>query len=540
MIRALISSAPQLCKLQRCSAIFVFLTVAGYLQLVSANPSEGELAQDESKKDQSEVRGANESKSSDVSSFVIRGDLSEVDWQKHVGKQVVIEGDLVIVDTYDLARRGQITVSRNRLFVPTSQIDPNDQDADGTTSVGGSNSAAVVEAQSRNRRSSIMIDDAVTDQNVFPPPLFPTLGKIHPTVRLGSVVHEVSGLVVKQGNRIFLQVGQPLRWSPAPRPQRPDLGDAEITIASFNVLNYFTTIDDGRNKARGADSDSELVRQQAKIEAAISGLDADVIGLMELENNLDAESRLIAALNKSVGRDVYKGCGVPALFSDSPGGDDAIRVGIIYRSDRVEATERVTMIDSAEFSLARTPLVQTFRPADGGATFTVIVNHFKSKGGGGSAGAENKDRGDGQAAYNAARRSQSLAICRYIDSEHQGVKASRVIVLGDLNAYQQEDPIDALRAKGLVDLTEHVKRKVSTEFVDTDYSYVYFGQCGSLDHAFATPPLVKDVTGVSIWHINADEPRWLDYNQEYNPRSIYKADAFRSSDHDPVLIGIRK
>ena len=48
------------------------------------------------------------------------------------------------------------------------------------------------------------------------------------------------------------------------------------------------------------------------------------------------------------------------------------------------------------------------------------------------------------------------------------------------------------------------------------------------------------VTGVATWHINADEPRFVDYNQEHNPDSMYQADPFRSSDHDPILIGIGK
>lgn len=532
--------APTLCQFRHRLAICIFLLIAGHLQLVAAVAIEPKQINAESNGDQASAQGTVGSKSTAITGVVIRGDLSDVDWDQHVGTRVVIEGDLKIVDTYDLARRGQITVSRNRLFIPTSQTDPNDREADRTTAAGISNVAAVRELQDRNKRSSIVIDDTLTEQNIFPPPLFPTLGKRQPTVRLGSVVHGATGLVVKQGNRIFLQTENPLRWTPAARPQRPDLGDAELTIASFNVLNYFTTIDNGRNNARGADSVSELERQQAKIESAISGLEADVIGLMELENNLEAETRLINALNKRVGRDVYKGCGLPTNFGESAGGGDAIRVGIIYRSDRVVAINGVMMIDSDEFSSARTPLVQTFKPADGGSPFTVIVNHFKSKGGGGSAVAENKDRGDGQAAYNAARRSQSQAICRYIQNKQQDSTTSRVIVLGDLNAYQQEDPIDALRAFGLLDLTELVKKNLPSEVVPTEYTYVYFGQCGSLDHAFATPSFANDVTGVAVWHINADEPRFLDYNQEYNPPAIFSADPYRSSDHDPVLVGIKK
>ena len=471
---------------------------------------------------------------------IITGDLDAVDWNSHLGKQVVIKGDLIIVDTYDLARRGQIKVARNRLHVPTSRIDPNDADPDKNSIKGESNVAKVAAAQKRNDTASIIIDDRTTDQNVFPLSLFPQLGRTYPSIRIGSVVHGVSGRLIKDRNKLVIQSGQPLQWSPAQRPERPDLGDADITVASFNVLNYFTTLDDGQNNARGADSESELLRQEAKITSAIHGLQADVIGLMELENSIDAEVRLVAALNKKVGENVYKGCGIPDGFGTSPGGSDSIRVGIIYRSDRVDPMSDVSIVNDDAFSIARAPIVQTFRSIQGGRPFTVIVNHFKSKGGASNADAANKNKGDGQSAYNAARRLQSLAICNYIKVNHENTRQSRVLVIGDLNAYQQEDPIDALRANGLVDLHERVGQAVSSNSRDLNYTFVYYAQCGSLDHAFATPSLAADVTGISIWHINADEPRFLDYNQEYNPEEVYSSDAYRSSDHDPVLIGIRK
>jgi len=109
-----------------------------------------------------------------------------------------------------------------------------------------------------------------------------------------------------------------------------------------------------------------------------------------------------------------------------------------------------------------------------------------------------------------------------------------------LNAYEQEDPIDAMRASGLVDLRERLEAEHPTGTQERDYSYIYRTQCGNLDHAMATDSLAGDVTGVATWHINADEPRFLDYNEEYNPKTLYQANPFRSSDHDPVLIGIRK
>lgn len=468
---------------------------------------------------------------------VISGDFHLVDWKSLVGRQVTIEGEIVIVDTYNLARYGEVKVARERLQVPTSQIDPNDPAPNGVSFEGGSNVAKVTKAQKHNDKAILTLDDGLTSQNLFPPKLFPKLGTTQPTVRLGSVIKGVSGRVVEKRNTILLIPNGPLTWTPSRRPPRPDVGAADITIASFNVLNYFTTIDNGSNNARGADSKSEFARQDAKIVSAITDLQADVIGLMEIENNAGAEERLVAALNKASGKQVFKGCGIPANFAAAPGGADAIRVALIYRADRVSPVGDATIIRDNAFFAARTPIVQTFKSKQAGKPFTIVVNHFKSKGGASDANALNKNKGDGQGAYNATRRSQALAIIKYLDGLAVSGQKSRVLVLGDLNAYQQEDPIDALRAGGLVDLLS-AKQSPGGEH-RTHYSYVYAGQCGSLDHAMATKALAKDVTGVATWHINADEPRFLDYNEEFNPKSLFKVDPFRSSDHDPVLIGIR-
>ena len=325
---------------------------------------------------------------------------------------------------------------------------------------------------------------------------------------------------------------------PSERPTRPDVGKADVTVASFNVLNYFTTLNDGNNGARGANSDLELERQEAKIVAAIIGLQADVVGLMEIENNLEAEARLVFALNQKIGRPVFVGSGLPQGFQDAPGGHDAIRVGIIYRSDRVKPLSEVSMIKHDAFFKARTPIVQQFKSQKGGKPFTVVVNHFKSKGGAKNAEAADKNKGDGQGAYNATRREQALAVCNFIDILARRDSNVRVLVIGDLNAYDQEDPIDAMRASGLIDLEERLTSPTSNE-EPADYSFVYRGQSGTLDHAMATESLAKAVTGIATWHINSDEPRSMDYNTEYNPKSLFRADPFRSSDHDPVLIGIR-
>ena len=105
------------------------------------------------------------------------------------------------------------------------------------------------------------------------------------------------------------------------------------------------------------------------------------------------------------------------------------------------------------------------------------------------------------------------------------------MVIGDLNSYDKEDPIDALLAGGYTDL-------VGRFGGENAYSYVFDGQLGYLDYALAGRGLVGEVTGATVWHLNADEPDILDYNTDFKTVAPYEPNAYRSSDHDPVLVGL--
>jgi hypothetical protein len=110
-----------------------------------------------------------------------------------------------------------------------------------------------------------------------------------------------------------------------------------------------------------------------------------------------------------------------------------------------------------------------------------------------------------------------------------------VLLIGDLNSYAKEDPLTAFADAGYTNLV------VEYEGFG-NYSYVFDGLAGSLDHALASSSLVDQVTDTETWHINADEPPILDYNVEFKTpghvQSFYDPGPFRSSDHDPVVIGL--
>ena len=420
---------------------------------------------------------------------------------------------LTATETFTLARFGELSVSADgRLYQPTN--DPGDDTAE----------------QLLNSQRRLIIDDGSGVQNPDEVPFTEP-----DVIRLGDTVTDVVGVLSYGHDAWRLQpTTEPTVTRTNPRTPEPGEVGGDIQIASFNVLNYFTTLDlpgavtDTGDDPRGADSAAEFERQRAKIVAAILALDAEVVGLMEIENDADDEAvlNLVEALNAAAGEERYAAVEEP----DTGGGlfgTDAIKVAMIYQPDAVRPMHESATTQDAAFANARLPLAQRFRPVGGGQPFTVVVNHFKSKGCTGATGAD-ADQGDGQGCFNASRIAQAAALADFID----GLPGEDTLIVGDLNSYGEEDPIDVLEAAGFVDL-------VDTRLEEADqYSYVFEGQAGYLDHALVSPHLARRITGVDIWHINADEPVFLDYNTEFNPPEFYAPTPYRSSDHDPVLVGV--
>ena len=329
------------------------------------------------------------------------------------------------------------------------------------------------------------------------------------------------------------------------RPALPAV-DGSLKVASFNVLNYFLTVDTSNvcaptqnQDCRGADSGLELERQRTKMLAALSALDADIIGLMEMENTPGVEplADIVAGLP---GYD-YVDTGVT--------GTDAIRVGIIYRTSTVQLSGAHAVLDAQAFVNPRGAIVdrnrpavaQTFEEIATGERVTVVVNHLKSKGSG--CGAGDDDTTTGQGNCNLTRTLAAQELADWLATDPTGSGDRDVLIIGDLNSYAKEDPIVALQNAGYTDLV--------AEFGGPSaYGYVFDGQLGYLDHALANDNLAPQVSGVAEWHINADEIPLFDYNddqrtadeaafeEESDSLPLYEPNAFRTSDHDPVIIGL--
>jgi len=324
-------------------------------------------------------------------------------------------------------------------------------------------------------------------------------------------------------------------------------------VASFNVLNYFNTFDGCAGgvgeqaqemDCRGADSAAELERQADKIVAALAGLNADAVGVIEIENDGygpdSALQDLVDRLNERVGGGTYAFVDVDEQTGQVDAlGHDAIKVGMLYKPGVLTPvgtaalnTDSFVNGDSGE-PRNRPALAQSFRDRDGEVA-TVVVNHLKSKGSDCEADGD-PDTGDGQGNCVQTRTDAARELAAWLAQDPTGAGDPDVLVMGDLNSYAMEDPIRALEDAGLVNLVRRFEGRDA-------YSYVFDGRWGYLDHALSSRSLARQVRGVTTWHINADEPPVLDYNVEFKSADqvadLYAPTPFRSSDHDPVLVGL--
>lgn len=452
------------------------------------------------------------------------------DLEAHEGMLVRFTNPLTVNQNKYLGARGELTLSSGRREIPTNRYR------------AGTPEAQALAAE--NAANAIVLDDGL----FVTPPSIPYIGA-DGTVRAGDTVTGLEG-VLDFGSLGGGGAGFKLQPTVAPqfsrtneRPAAPRL-PAGVKVASANVLNFFTTFTDGRNvegasgqgctlgsgtrasNCRGADNMEEFVRQRDKIVKSLIALDADVVGLMEIQNNGDtAVNYLVDSLNAALGAPVYAAVPKPEAT-----GTDAIRVAMIYKP-AVVAPVGAALSDGDPVN-NRPPMAQTFR-ANNDAKFSVIVNHLKAKASCPRSGPDD-DQGDGQSCWNATRVEQARRLANvFIPQVVASANDPDVLVIGDMNAYGFEDPIATLLDAGLVNELERFVRPHGMV-----YSYVFGGESGYLDHALASASLSRQVVGAAEWHNNADEPEAIDYNLDGKPQDLYADNAYRASDHDPVLVSL--
>ena len=459
--------------------------------------------------------------------------------EQYEGMLVKLNGPLTVQQNYFLGRFGELTLGTGgRLWTPTN-VDP------------ASKNPVSGQSQIRNTsniRNTIMLDDGSSVQNPNPTPFLAADN----TVRAGDTVASITGVIdyglTTSANTdpgaYKIHPTQPVTFVRAnPRTAQADDVGGNIRVGSANVENFFTTLNNGSNKCppsntaddcRGANDANEFDRQRKKIADELIGMNADAVALMELQNNGSvAIQNLVDFINLRLGATVY------ARVPDSAtgGGTDAIKVGMIYKPSRL------SLVGASQNDIDptnnRQPMAQTFMALNG-EKFNLIANHLKSKSCGDfQAGPGDDDGHDLQGCFNARRVAQANLLRTFAGRVQSNSGVADTLLVGDFNAYAKEDPVLALTSSGFVDVIATYLDRPNANPPSYGYSYVFNGTSGRLDQAIATNTLAPKVSGVTEWHINADEPSVIDYNEEFKQQPDTWTDSpYRASDHDPIVVGL--
>ncbi|MCL1146838.1 extracellular exonuclease ExeM [Shewanella marinintestina] len=535
--------------------------------------------------------------------YVADGESFEDALNRYEGMQIVLDAgsDMKVTRTFSYdyaARRNNMVLShKTPLMKPTQVYAPH------------SDKATALQAANRGNELYIESDFKAKNGEV---PYFPTFNAETGYIRVGDQMTNMTGVVSYSYGEPRLVVtneitaGDFIRIND--RTNAPEVASqGDIRVASFNVLNLFTSDSDiggplnptckdqadadaSRGCGRGAHSLEDYQLQRAKIVNAITEMNADIIGLMEIENNGFSEHSsiqyLLDALNAEMpAEDAYSF--IEATDADKYKGEfiggDAIAVGILYRSSKVtpsgdafivatpeqHATEGVASRDN-NGTLEYSPAYDKFQRHSLGQTFqinneklTVVVNHLKSKGSGCLEDwlefSESKDPADLQGKCNEFRVSAAKVLGESLKTVEGGL-----LVIGDMNSYGMEDPIavltdyDAATANREIvsaawttlngDVYERQGSKIDKGYglinLNTQahgtatFGYSYSGELGNLDHALANKLVADKLVAIEDWNINSVESSLFEYPSKYSGDLEKSDNAFSSSDHDPVIIAL--
>lgn len=491
------------------------------------------------------------------------GDLAS--WERYEGMLVRPDQDVVINNNYNLERFNLLEVVQGGLLMQSTEVHPPGPEA--------------LALEAANAKLAFGIDDLSNQQNLFP--VLCPAGGLDPAqgrhCRAGATV--LASSVMGPLDHAFGQyrvrdldasVELDAQSNARPNPS-PELS-GRLKVASFNALNYFTTIDGSGScpaGCRGADSVSEFNRQVAKIVPALLALDADIIALQEMENPNDglifsdwAVSDLARRLSEASGRTACPNGNYRAVNPGAPLGTDSIQAAFIYcdRTLRLLTADILSDSDLASLDLAdrapvfdginsnRAALGAKFQEKASNKTLSVVNLHLKSKGSRNDAfnaacandpsSDANCDQGQGAGYYDQRRVDGAEAARRWLD-RNPALASDYRIVLGDINAYGAEVPVTSFLDNGYRDLMREFPHEAS---------YTFKGRWGTLDRAFVDEATLALVDGIQSLSINSREPRALDYNEEFKGKgngsvqealsTYFEPSPFRSSDHDPFVVGL--
>lgn len=399
-----------------------------------------------------------------------------------VGQTVIFDSPL-----YICSNRNSYTVSPRRIFSPTNQARPNSDEYTDILKLNG---------------SGIMSISGISGYHRMGEKIYNLRAKINSTTSLSFLSGDWHG-----NTRADILQG-------------PDttalyyLGKPTLIVCGMNLEYYIVEAFDGQY---GPTNLAEHQKQRAKISQALALINADIYGLVEIQQGPNALAEIAADLTANTGRHYSY-----ITLTPSAGGGTYTQSAYVYCTDKVTA---VGQIQSNSTPVLNRKAMQLFRENATGETFIYSINHFKAKSGSGSGADANIN--DGQGSFNGQRVREAQSVLTNYRAFRNDAKDQDILIMGDLNAYGKEDPIIELINGGMVDLHRHFH-------ADSSYSYVYGNQAGYLDHALCNTTLLGQVTGMCGYHINSDERDSYTYDGYENDGSI-----FRCSDHDPVLVGLR-
>ncbi len=495
-------------------------------------------------------------------------------------------GTMRIAQTFFLGRYGQMTLaSRDKFGVLSKVITPTQLSAD-----TGPGSAARLLFAEQDARLLVLDDGQDINPGGDSPEITPYIGCIEDrtpdTLEPGIPVTSGAARVIRAGDELSDLVGildqglisstgdtgyrlQP--WDTTPvgpnavqsqidaittshnavnlRPATPPNASASYEVVGYNVLNFFTTLN-----SRGAFDAAELVRQSEKLTLALCELNADVVGLIELENNPAAIDRLVTDLNARCGGGNNKWSSANANVNVI--GTDQIKVGFVYNRNTTRVAPGTTpavmptptppglnLPQLLDFN--RPSLAVTFEQLASGADFTVVNNHWKSKGSACdlydiNGPSDNPpqvfdtNNGNLEESCRFTRLNMAQAMVEWLGTNPTGTTDQDYLLLGDMNSYAAEGPIQHMLTNGNLNFVDLVARDVG----NTSQDFIFDGRSGNLSYGLATASMAAQVTNSEDWPINSDEPKTLDYEDHFNNVGCYEADKFRSADHDPISFAL--
>jgi endonuclease/exonuclease/phosphatase family metal-dependent hydrolase len=278
------------------------------------------------------------------------------------------------------------------------------------------------------------------------------------------------------------------------QPDFPAGPPFKLSIASFNVQNYFDA-DDDPTKSDELPKASEVTDKTKAIGAAIRAINADVIALQEVEN-LELLQRLVKDELASMGYEHIK-----LLEGNDPRGIDVAllsRFKVLtvtsHASDRFPGT---TAGDTDTYRFSRDCLEVVIEPQQD-RRLILLVNHLRAT-----------DWRDPDLSLRI-RQAQARRVREIVDSTLEWEPTAYLAVVGDLN-----DTPDSLALGEILQGTPKLVDPFAGQSIDRSYTSSYKGNRSRIDYILLSPGLAREVNRAETRH-----------------DSLYK----RASDHYPPRV----